>query len=163
LIATVKRDGTEYRQTYAKGVPTSKLEKVGPFRGHGTSIYFEPDDSIFKTTRFDADVIKSRLEDMAFITSGLSTPFKDEHVGRTYELANPGGLPAFLAKLVADGQKPAVTEAAFSAVRDNGSKIEVALQWTESTEETYRSYVNGIRTPNGGTHENGLRSALRKA
>ncbi|HJZ54894.1 MAG TPA: DNA topoisomerase IV subunit B [Gemmataceae bacterium] len=163
LIATVKRDGTEYRQTYAKGVPTSKLEKVGPFRGHGTSIYFEPDDSIFKTTRFDADVIKSRLEDMSFIHSGLSITFKDEHGGHTYELANPGGLPAFLAKLVADGQKPAVTEAAFSAVRDNGSKIEVALQWTESTEETYRSYVNGIRTPNGGTHENGLRSALRKA
>ena len=64
---------------------------------------------------------------------------------------------------MADGQKPAVTEAAFTAARDNGSKIEVALQWTESTEETYRSYVNGIRTPNGGTHENGLKGALRKA
>jgi DNA gyrase/topoisomerase IV subunit B len=163
LVATVKRDGFEYRQNYVRGTPTTKLEKVGPFRGHGTSIYFEPDDTIFKTTRFDADVLKSRLEDMSFIHSGLSITFKDEHGGHTYELANPGGLPAFLAKLVTDGQKPAVTEAAFSAVRENGSKIEVALQWTESTEETYRSYVNGIRTPNGGTHENGLKGALRKA
>ncbi|MBY0461192.1 MAG: DNA topoisomerase IV subunit B, partial [Gemmataceae bacterium] len=88
---------------------------------------------------------------------------KDEHGGHTYELANPGGLPAFLQKLVKDGGKPSVTEAAFSAARETGSKVEVALQWTESTEETYRSYVNGIRTPNGGTHENGIKSALRKA
>jgi DNA gyrase/topoisomerase IV subunit B len=163
LVATVKRDGFEYRQAYVKGVPQSKVEKVGPFRGHGTGIYFEPDETIFKTTRFDADTIKARLEDMSYIHSGLKITFKDEHGGHTYEMANPGGLPAFLQKLVADGQKPAVTEAAFSAVRENGSKVEVALQWTESTEETYRSYVNGIRTPNGGTHENGVRGALRKA
>jgi DNA gyrase subunit B len=163
LVATVKRDGFEYQQTYAKGVPQGKVEKIGPFRGHGTAIYFEPDETIFKTTRFDADTLKARLEDMSFIHSGLKITFKDEHGGQTYELANPGGLPAFLAKLVTDGQKPAVTETAFTAARDTGSKIEVALQWTESTEETYRSYVNGIRTPNGGTHENGLKSALRKA
>jgi DNA gyrase/topoisomerase IV subunit B len=163
LVATVKRDGNEYRQEYARGIPKTKVEKVGPFRGHGTTIYFEPDETIFKTTRFDADILKSRLEDMSFIHSGLKITFKDEHGGHTHEFANPGGLPAFLAKLVADGEKPAVTEAAFTAARDNGSKIEVALQWTESTEETYRSYVNGIRTPSGGTHENGLKGALRKA
>jgi len=163
LVATVKRDGFEYRQEYKKGVPQSGVEKVGPFRGHGTSIHFEPDETIFKTTRFDADTIRARLEDMSYIHSGLSITFKDEHGGHTYEFANPGGLPAFLQKLVTDGQKPAVTEIPFGANRDSGSKIEVALQWTESTEETYRSYVNGIRTPNGGTHENGLKSALRKA
>jgi DNA gyrase/topoisomerase IV subunit B len=163
LIATVKRDGFEYRQEYKKGVPQSGVEKVGPFRGHGTSIYFEPDETIFKNTRFDGDNIKARLEDMSYIHSGLSITFKDEHGGHNYEFANPGGLPAFLTKLVTDGQKPSVTEGAFGASRDTGSKIEVALQWTESTEETYRSYVNGIRTPNGGTHENGLKSAIRKA
>lgn len=163
LIATVRRDGFEYQQEYAKGVPQGKLEKLGPFRGHGTGIYFEPDETIFKTIRFDVDVIKARLEDMSYIHSGLHITFKNEQTGETLELANPGGLPAFLAKLVTDGEKPSVTEAAFSALRENGSKIEVALQWTESTEETYRSYVNGIRTPNGGTHENGLKSALRKA
>jgi DNA gyrase subunit B len=163
LVATVRRDGFEYQQKYAKGIPQGKVEKIGPFRGHGTSITFEPDETIFKTTRFDADVLKARLEDMSFIHSGLRITFKDEHGGQTYELSNPGGLPAFLAKLVTDGQKPAVTETAFTAERENGSKIAVALQWTESTEENYRSYVNGIRTPNGGTHENGLKAALRKA
>jgi DNA gyrase subunit B len=163
LIATVKRDGFEYRQEYAKGTPQGKIEKVGPFRGHGTGIYFEPDDTIFKTVRFDPDIIKARLEDMSFIHSGLHITYKNEISGETLELHNPGGLPAFLTKLVTDGQKPSVTEAAFSAVRETGDKIELALQWTESTEETYRSYANGIRTPSGGTHENGLKSALRKA
>jgi DNA gyrase/topoisomerase IV subunit B len=162
LVATVKRDGFEYRQEYAKGTPTTKLERVGPFRGHGTGIYFEPDDTIFKTVKFDADALKTRLEDMAYIHSGLHITFKNEVSGETLELSNPGGLPAFLAKLVADGGKPGVA-AAFTAARENGSRIEVALQWTESTDELYRSYVNGIRTPNGGTHENGLKSALRKA
>ncbi|MCS6863987.1 MAG: DNA topoisomerase IV subunit B [Gemmataceae bacterium] len=163
LIATVRRDGYEYRQEYAKGIPQTKLEKVGPARGHGTSIYFEPDETIFKVTRFDPDIIKTRLEDMAYLHSGLRITYKNEISGEVMELANTGGLPAFLAKLVAEGQKPPVTEAAFSAVRENGDKIEVALQWTESTEETYRTYANGIRTPNGGTHENGLKSAVRKA
>ncbi len=162
-MATVRRDGFEYRQSFARGIPTSKLEKVGPARGHGTTIYFEPDEAIFKTTRFDADTIRARLEDMSYIHSGLRLTFIDEHAGQTYEFSNPGGLPAFLARLVADGQKPAVTDIAFTAARSGEQKMEVALQWTESTEETYRSYVNGIRTPNGGTHENGLKSAIRKA
>jgi DNA gyrase/topoisomerase IV subunit B len=163
LVATVKRDGFEYRQEYAKGTPLAKLEKVGPFRGHGTGIYFEPDDTIFKVTKFDPDVIRTRLEDMSFLHNGLHITYKNEITGETTEFSNPGGLPAFLAKLVTDGQKPAVTETAFSALRDNGDKIEVALQWTESTDENYRSYANGIRTPNGGTHADGLKSALRKA
>jgi DNA gyrase/topoisomerase IV subunit B len=163
LVATIKRDGFEYQQQYAKGVPLGKVEKVGPFRGHGTSIYFEPDETIFKTVRFDVDMIKARLEDMSYIHGGLHITFKNEVTGETIEMANPGGLPAFLSKLVKDGEQAAVTETAFSALRESGSKIEVALQWTKSTEETYRSYVNGIRTPNGGTHENGLKSAIRKA
>src|SRR5262249_24794430 len=105
----------------------------------------------------------TRLEDMSFLHSGLHITHKNEITGETLELHNPGGLPAFLAKLVKDGQKPAIKEAAFSAIRENGDKIEIALQWTESTEETYRTYANGIRTPSGGTHENGLKSSLRKA
>jgi DNA gyrase subunit B len=165
LVATVRRDGYEYQQVYARGTPVTPLEKLGPSRGRGTSIYFEPDETIFKSVKFDADVLKSRLEDMAYIHSGLHITFKNEVSGETLELSNPGGLPAFLAKLVQDGGKPAVTEVSFYTARESGndSKIEVALQWTESTEENYCSYVNGIRTPNGGTHENGLKGAVRKA
>jgi DNA gyrase subunit B len=163
LVATVRKDGHEYQQTFSKGIPQTKLEKVGPFRGHGTVIFFQPDDSIFKTTKFDAETIRHRLEDMSYIHAGLKITFKNEVTGETLDLSHPEGIPQFLAKLVADGQKAPVTDAVFHVKRDTDDRMEVALQWTESTEETIRSYVNGIRTPNGGTHENGLKAAVRKA
>jgi len=163
LVANVRRDGYEWEQSFARGKPTSKLTKVGPFRGHGTVIYFEPDETIFKTTRFDPELIKTRLEDMAFIHNGLKFTFKNEISGETIDLAHPEGIPGFLTKLVAAGQKPTVTDVPFTLARNEGEKIEVALQWTESTEENVRSYVNGIRTVDGGTHENGFKSAIVRA
>jgi DNA gyrase/topoisomerase IV subunit B len=93
----------------------------------------------------------------------LKIIFKDEIAKETYDLTHAGGIPEFLQRLIAEGQKPAVTEAPFTLVRNNGEKMEVALQWTESTDEAIRSYVNGIRTSAGGTHEAGLKSGIAKA
>src|SRR5436190_15522391 len=138
LVAIVKRDGYEWKQTFAKGTPTAKLEKVGPFRGHGTTITFTPDETVFKTTRFDPDVIKAHLEDMSYIHSGLKIVFKNEVTGETFDLAHPGGLPEFLQRLVQEGQKAAVTESAFHIVRANGETVGPVLQWTEATDETIR-------------------------
>src|SRR5207248_1440693 len=163
LIATIRRDGYEWKQTFAKGVAASKLEKVGSFRGHGTIITFQPDDTIFKSTQFDPDVIKAHLEDMAYIHSGLKITFQNDAAGEKVELSHPRGLPEFLTRFVTDGQKPTVTEAAFHITRANGEKFEAVLQWTESTDETLRSYVNGIRTSAGGTHENGFKGGIVKA
>jgi DNA gyrase/topoisomerase IV subunit B len=163
LVATIHRDGFAWQQTFKRGKPATKLEKIGPFRGHGTTIAFEPDPEIFRATHFDADLIKSHLEDMAYIHSGLKITFKNEVTKETFDLAHPGGIPEFLARLVAEGQKPAITETPFTLARSNGEKMEVALQWTESTDETLRSYVNGIRTSAGGTHESGFKGALVKA
>jgi DNA gyrase subunit B len=163
LIATIRRDGFEWQQTFRRGKPAGDLEKLGPFRGHGTTIYFEPDPDIFKTTQFDPKWIREHLESMSYIHSGLKITFKDEIAKETYDLTHAGGIPEFLQRLVAEGQKPAVTEAPFTLVRNNGDKMEVALQWTESTDESIRSYVNGIRTSAGGTHEAGLKSGIAKA
>lgn len=163
LIATIRRDGFEWQQTFRRGKASGELEKIGPFRGHGTTIYFEPDSDIFKTTQFDPKWIREHLESMSYIHSGLKITFKDEIAKETYDLTHPGGIPEFLQRLIAEGQKPAVTEAPFTLVRNNGEKMEVALQWTESTDEAIRSYVNGIRTSAGGTHEAGLKSGIAKA
>ncbi len=163
LIATIRRDGFEWQQTFRRGKPAGALEKLGPFRGHGTTIYFEPDPDIFKTTQFDSKWIREHLESMSYIHSGLKITFKDEIAKETYDLTHAGGIPEFLQRLVAEGQKPVVTEAPFTLVRNNGEKMEVALQWTESTDEAIRSYVNGIRTSAGGTHEAGLKSGIAKA
>jgi DNA gyrase subunit B len=163
LIATIRRDGREWRQTFKRGKVASKLEKLGPFRGHGTSIYFEPDPDIFKTIHFDPAVIKTHLEDMSYIHSGLHITFKNEMTKETFDLTHTGGIPEFLNKLIAEGQKATVTEAPFALTRTDGDKMEVVLQWTESTEETIRSYVNGIRTSSGGTHETGFKAGIAKA
>jgi len=163
LIATIRRDGQEWQQTFARGKPVTKLQQLGPFRGHGTTIYFEPDPDIFRTTQLDASLIKSHLEDMSYIHSGLKIVFKNEVTGETHDLTHPGGIPEFLTHLVADGGKPVVHEAPFLLARKQGDKMEIALQWTESTDETLRSYVNGIRTLAGGTHENGFKNGIAKA
>jgi DNA gyrase/topoisomerase IV subunit B len=163
LVATIRRDGYEWEQTFKRGKATGRLEKLGPFRGHGTTIYFEPDSEIFKTTHFDPNQIKAHLEDMSYIHSGLKITFKNEGTKETFDLTHPGGIPEFLTRLVTEGQKPPVTEQVFTLTRANGDKMEVALQWTESTDEVIRSYVNGIRTSSGGTHENGFKSGISKA
>src|SRR3984893_15331652 len=163
LIATIRRDGFEWQQTFKRGKPAGALEKLGPFRGLGTMIYFEPDPEIFKTTQCDPHLIKAHLEDMSYIHSGLKITFKNDITKEVHDLTHSGGLPECLTRLVAEGQKPGVTETAFSVERANGDKIEVALQWTESTDETVRSYVNGIRTSAGGTHESGVKSGIARA
>src|SRR6516225_2901736 len=78
LVATIRRDGFEWQQTFRRGKPSGALEKVGPFRGHGTTITFEPDPEIFKTTQFDPEQIRNRLEDMSYIHSGLKILFKND-------------------------------------------------------------------------------------
>ncbi len=169
LIATIRRDGKEWTQTFKKGKKAGELKKTGAARGHGTTIYFEPDHEVFKTTKFDAELIKSHLEDMSYIHSGLKITFKNEVTGETFDLAHPGGIPEFLTRLIAEpppsggGAKQAVTDTPFHLVKSTGEEMEVALQWTESTEETVRSYVNGIRTSSGGTHEAGFKAGIAKA
>ena len=163
LVATVKRDGFEWTQTFKRGLKASELTKVGPSRMHGTSIYFEPDGDIFRVTHFDFEWIKSHLEDMSYIHRGLAIKLVNEVTKETFDLSHPGGIPEFLTRLVTEGQKPTVHETAFHLLRDNGEKMECALQWTESTEESFRSYVNGIRTSAGGTHESGMKSGIVKA
>src|SRR5215469_4471421 len=110
LVATIRRDGFEWQQTFRRGKAAGGLEKLGPFRGHGTSIYFEPDDAVFKTTQFAPHLLIAHLEDMSYIHSGLKITFKNEITKETLDLTHAGGIPEFLDKLVADGQKPPVTE-----------------------------------------------------
>jgi DNA gyrase/topoisomerase IV subunit B len=163
LVATIRRDGFEWQQTFKRGKPAGDLEKLAPSRFHGTTIYFEPDPDIFKTTQFDPDLIRAHLEDMSYIHGGLKITFRNEITRESLDLSHAGGIPEFLTRLVAEGQKPAVTEAPFTLARKEGERMEVALQWTEATDEHIRSYVNGIRTVSGGTHESGFKSGIAKA
>jgi DNA gyrase subunit B len=165
LTAEVKRDGALWEQKYERGKAVTKLRKAGAARGTGTSITFRPDAQIFGKQEFSAETIRFRLDAKAFLHKGLSIVFKDEKAGTTETFQHEGGIADFLTKVVADRGKPPTAPQVFYFERggEGGFRIEAALQWTESHEETIRSYVNAIPTTAGGTHEQGFRSAIVKA
>ena len=163
MIARVKRDGHEWEQRYTRGEVASKLTKMGAARGTGTSIFFRPDSQIFGKQDFSTDTIRFRLEAKTFLHRGLKITFRDEAAGTSEVLQHDGGIADFLTKIVTDRGKAPTTPQAFYFQREDGIRIEAALLWTESHEETLRSYVNGIPTTQGGLHEQGLRQAIVKA
>src|SRR4051812_6611110 len=163
LVAKVKRGGAEYQMEFKKGDATGALKKVGAARGSGTTVFFQPDPTIFPRTEFEPDMIRERLEIASFLHRGVKVRFVDEAHGTDETFKHENGILDFLKKiLVARAQKP-IHEAPFSMTKENGAKIECAFQWTEATDEHVRSYVNGIPTRDGGTHELGLRNAVGKA
>ncbi|HEX7010720.1 MAG TPA: toprim domain-containing protein, partial [Phycisphaeraceae bacterium] len=141
-----------------------KLKKLGPARGTGTTIYFHPDPTIFPKTEFDPELIRHRLEVASYLHKGVKVTFIDQVNGREETFQHEEGLADYLKKILAERQAKAVHESPFVLERENGEgKVQCVFQWTESTDEHVRSYVNGIPTGSGGTHENGLRSGLGKA
>jgi DNA gyrase subunit B len=163
LRATVKRDGAQWEMAFRQGKPTTALKKIGPARGTGTSVYFHPDPLVFPKIEFDPQTIRERLEVVSYIHKGVRVVFENEVEGAREVFQHQEGLQDYLRKIVAErGAKPA-HDAAFVLDRESGPRLDLVLQWTEATDEHVRSYVNGIPTGSGGTHENGLRAGLGKA
>ena len=163
LVATVRRDGAEWEMTFSGGKPTGKIKKLGPARGTGTQIYFHPDSQIFPRTEFNPETIRERLEVASYVHKGLKVIWNDE-VGKKREVfQHQDGIVAFLNKVLVERNARPVHEQPFVFEKSNGIRIETCFSWTEATEETLKSYVNGIPTTTGGTHENGLRAGVSKA
>ena len=170
LIATVRRDGYTWEQKYKQGVPQGGVKKLGPARGTGTTVYFHPDAQIFPKIEFDPQTIRERLEVASYLHKGLKILFLNE----AHEPGQPEretfqheeGLVDYLRKILADRKANPVHEAPFTLTREHdesGLRMDFVVRWTESTDEHLRSYVNGIPTASGGTHENGLRAGIGKA
>ncbi len=164
LIAIVRRDGAQYRMAFSKGQPTTPLQKLkGAIRGTGTTITFTPDPTIFPKIEFDTATIRLRLETASFLHRGLKVSYVDEAAGTKESFVHEQGIVDYLSKVLKERNARPIHELVFALRKDDTDRIEVALQWTESTDEHVRSYVNGIPTGSGGTHENGFRSGLNKA
>jgi DNA gyrase subunit B/topoisomerase-4 subunit B len=163
LRATVRRDGAQWEMAFRQGKPTSALKKTGAARGSGTAVFFHPDPTIFPKIEFDAQTIRERLEVVSYIHKGVRVTFENEAEGTKEVFQHDEGLQDYLRKIVAERGAKAVHEAAFVHNRESGPRLDLVLQWTESTDEHLRSYVNGIPTGSGGTHENGFRAGLGKA
>jgi len=163
VTVRVKRAGAEWMMEFKRGVPQGPLKKLGSVRGTGTTVFFAPDPTIFPKVEFEPGIIRERLEVASFLHRGLKIRFIDEAHRTDETFRHENGILDYLKKIVGErGSKP-VNEAPFSLLKENGAKVEVAFQWTEATDEHVRSYVNGIPTGSGGTHEIGLRGAVGKA
>jgi len=164
LVAIVKRGGAQYKMEFSKGHPKSKLQKLkGAVRGTGTAITFSPDPTIFPRTDFNPATIRHRLEIASFLHRGIKVHFVDDANKAKETFHHEQGIVDYLGKVLKERNARPIHESAFTIRVDDPARIELALQWTESTDEHLRSYVNGIPTGNGGTHENGFRSGLNKA
>jgi len=163
LVATIKRDGAQWEMRFKQGKPVAPLKKLGAARGTGTTVFFHPDASIFPKIEFDPAIIRERLEVASYLHKGLKVTFEDETAKTKTVFEHTEGIVDYLRTIVTSrGAKP-VHDAPFVLSKEEGLRIDLVLQWTESTEEHLRSYVNGIPTGSGGTHESGLRGGLGKA
>ena len=163
LVATVTRDGARWEMRFKQGKATGALKKIGPARGTGTTIYFHPDAAIFPKIEFDPALIRDRLEVASYLHKGLKVLFEDETDKTKSHFEHREGLIDYLNAIVAARGTKRVHDTPFSLNKDEGLRLDLVLQWTESTDEHLRSYVNGIPTGSGGTHENGLRAGRGKA
>jgi DNA gyrase subunit B/topoisomerase-4 subunit B len=167
LVATVKRDGYVYQMEFKQGRPVTKLKTLGRGRGSGTTITFHPDPKIFPKTKFQPEIIRERLEVTSYLHQGLRISFHDEATDEKAVFQQAEGLTAYLKMIVEQSKAKPVHETPFVLKREGDgrdrTRLEIALQWTESTDEHVRSYVNGIPTASGGSHENGFRSGVGKA
>jgi DNA gyrase subunit B len=160
LIATVKRDGRVYTQTYEKGVPVTELETLGETDERGTTIQFYPDTEIFETTEFIFEVLSSRLREVAFLNPGLYISLTDERSGKQKEFKYDGGIVEFVKNL--NIGLNSLHEIVYFKKERDGVQIEIAMQYNDGYAENIFSFANNINTVEGGTHLTGFRTALTR-
>ena len=163
LIARVKRDGKMYEQRFEKGKTVTELTVIKEnVRGTGTTIEFMPDNTIFETLNFDKNVLAKRFREMAFLNKGVKIEFADEREGYKELFHYEGGIKSFV-EYINKSKKPLDHEVMYIEGEKDTTKVEIAMQYTESYNETIVSFTNNIKTVDGGTHVVGFKSALTRA
>lgn len=160
LIMTIKRDGNIYRQEFEKGIPTTPLEIIGKTKEHGTTIEFFPDGEVMEVLEFDSEILIKRFKEMAYLNHNITISFTDEKTGKREKYHFEGGLKQFVEDI---NKKPLLSEIISFEVSDEELEAEIALAYNEGYDEKVLSFVNNIRTPDGGTHEAGFRAGLSRA
>jgi DNA gyrase subunit B len=161
----VVRDGFQWSQSFAYGDPVAKLKKGKPAQRSGSSITFFADPGIFEeTTTYSAKTVTTRLREMAFLNKGLEIRFRDERGDEVVEesFKYAGGIVDFVKHLNAS-REPIHGQIAYFEHASEEGEVAIAMQWTAGYNETILSFANNINTHEGGTHEEGFRSALTRA
>ncbi len=165
LEVTICREGKIWKQRYERGKTMYDLKEIGKCDPEktGTSVTFEPDDTIFEDVNFDFDTLKTRLRETAFLTKGLRIVLRDEREEELKERTfhYEGGIKEFV-QYLNRSKTPLYNEIIYCEGEQNGVMVEIAMQHNDSyTENTY-GFVNNINTPEGGTHIVGFRNAITK-
>ena len=162
MEATICRDGHIYQQKYERGVPKSKVEKVGDTDKHGTIIRWKADKTIFtETTTYNFDTLKDRLRELAFLNKGIVIVFRDERLENPKEevLKFEGGINQFV-QMIDEGKTIVPEEPIYINEERDDVITEISMHYNNSFNEYIRTYVNDINTRDGGTHLEGFKSAL---
>ncbi|GAA0247782.1 DNA topoisomerase (ATP-hydrolyzing) subunit B [Rhodanobacter caeni] len=164
LWLTIHRDGHEYLQEYSLGEPLFPLKEIGPSNRRGTTVRFLPSPETFTNNiDFHYEVLAKRLRELAFLNSGVTIELKDERGdGRADTFAYEGGIRSFVQHLAQ--LKTALHPNVISLTAEqDGIVVEVAMQWTDSYNETMFCFTNNIPQRDGGTHLTGFRAALTRS
>jgi DNA gyrase subunit B len=164
LIMTIKRDGKIFQQEFSRGKILTDLEIIGESKKRGTTIQFWPDEEIFETTTFKSSILQKRLKELAYLNPNITIYFENENdnIKETYHYE--GGIKDFVKTLPT---KECVTEVIYFnddfKDKEKALEVEIALCYDSGYDEKVLSFVNNIRTPEGGTHESGFKTGLSKA
>jgi len=168
LDVEIWRDEFAWEQTYAKGIPTSKLKKMGPSKRKGTKVHFLPDKSIFTVTEYNYDTLAQRLRELAFLNKGLEISLTDERTtdaktgeSKRQDFKYAGGIAEFI-KHLNRGKQVLHDKPIYMEAERNGVAMEIALQYNDGYSETVFTFANNINTVDGGTHLAGFKTALTR-
>ena len=158
---TIRRDGYEYYIRFENGGRVAvPLKKIGTTNKHGTTVRFLPDPEIFKSTNFSYTTISERMQESAFLINGLTVELVDVLDNKKDKFCYDDGLTAFVT-MINENKKPIHNVFTFSGEK-SGVCVDVAFQYTDSYNENIISFVNNVKTVDGGTHEVGFKTALTK-
>ena len=159
LQMTIYKNGQIYRQNFAQGIPQDELTIIGECKENGTTIEFIPDGTIFEVTEFQREILAKRFKELAYLNKQITIHFKDErdNFEETYHFE--GGLNQFVSDL---NKKPLISTIISFEGLENDVEMQIALAYNDGFDENVLSFVNNIRTIDGGTHESGFRMGLTR-
>lgn len=161
LVVTIKRDGFVYQQRFEHGGnPVTTLEKIGVTKQTGTKIHFKPDATIFSTTNFQYETLCERLRESAFLLKGMKIALKDERNDLEDIFHYETGIEAFVSYL--NEERDVLHKVVFFEGEQGGIEAELAFQFNDGYSENILSFVNNVRTKDGGTHEAGFKTAMTR-
>jgi len=160
LLMKIYKNGEIYTQEFQKGIPVNELEIIGKTRKKGTTIEFWPDQEIFETVEFSYDILSKRLKELAYLNPTVKITLADENNNKKEIFHFEGGISQFVEDL---NKKNTITKIFHFDNKVDDIEIDIALLYNTGYSETFLSFVNNIKTIEGGTHESGFRAGLTRA